>query len=407
MAGTVGGVLLLGLLLFDPVYRAEAQILIEPGPEHLFDPALSTSGVMRPVMSFVQEEQLSLATEILTGRSVAEEVAEKVGPVLIYPDAESDDPEVSSLDIAARRLRREIEVEPVGRSLLVAISFEHPDAATSSRVVNALVDAYLKRHTEIHQDVHLQSFFADQLSALEQKLATGREALTQFKQKHRISSSVSAEREELERRLLALKQAEATAEISQAEVRTRVGRLRYETAGRDRSRPASRILLLEALEKVQAELVAQEVELRALGERRRVQAEQIALVEQQLAEIGQIELPFMRLAEDQRIWEQQHALYVKKLRENEASEAMDQRGLASVRVVERAAAPKRPEKSPLGLALATCLVLGLVGGLGWIHTLELLSSTLDTADDVTRYLDVPVIAVIPEAKTQMEIEARG
>ena len=54
MAGTMGGVLLLGMLLFDPVYRAEAQILIEPGPEHLFDPALSTSGVMRPVMSFVQ-----------------------------------------------------------------------------------------------------------------------------------------------------------------------------------------------------------------------------------------------------------------------------------------------------------------------------------------------------------------
>jgi capsular polysaccharide biosynthesis protein len=69
---------------------------------------------------------------------------------------------------------------------------------------------------------------------------------------------------------------------------------------------------------------------------------------------------------------------------------------AGVTVIDRAITPRSPVKPKKKLNVAIGGFLGVFVGLGLVFVLEFLDTTLKSAEDVERWLELPVLGRIPE-----------
>jgi succinoglycan biosynthesis transport protein ExoP len=85
---------------------------------------------------------------------------------------------------------------------------------------------------------------------------------------------------------------------------------------------------------------------------------------------------------------------VSKIKESDIVESLD---TSNIRIVQQAAVPLEPVKPKKKLNLILSIIFGLMTGIGLSFFLEYLDQTLHTADDIEKYLDLPVLSVIPVA----------
>jgi capsular polysaccharide biosynthesis protein len=69
--------------------------------------------------------------------------------------------------------------------------------------------------------------------------------------------------------------------------------------------------------------------------------------------------------------------------------------LENITIIDEAVVPTRPISPRMNLNVAIAFVLGLMVALGLAFLLEYLDNTLKTADDVEKYLKLPVLASVP------------
>lgn len=74
----------------------------------------------------------------------------------------------------------------------------------------------------------------------------------------------------------------------------------------------------------------------------------------------------------------------------------------NVKIIDKAQVPDIPIKPKPKLNMAIASVLGIVIGVFLVFLLEYLDSTIQTPDDVERYLDLPVIGIIPMIEENKE-----
>lgn len=70
--------------------------------------------------------------------------------------------------------------------------------------------------------------------------------------------------------------------------------------------------------------------------------------------------------------------------------------IENVQIVDKAVIPDKPEKPKKLLNIAVAFVLGLMVGVGISFFIEYLDNTIKTPDDVEKYLQLPVLAVIQD-----------
>jgi uncharacterized protein involved in exopolysaccharide biosynthesis len=97
--------------------------------------------------------------------------------------------------------------------------------------------------------------------------------------------------------------------------------------------------------------------------------------------------------------------YFKRQEEARITEAMTGQSLVNVSVLDRAQTPLNPQSGVL-----FPLLMGIVGGLGLSTAMavgvEYLNRRLRFEDEVERYLELPVLAVIPELESADELIGR-
>jgi polysaccharide biosynthesis transport protein len=128
---------------------------------------------------------------ILSSRDIAEEVADAVGPERILGKSK----ETKDRNHAAAQIGKNLIVDPVPKSSVIALIYRNPDPTVVQPVLTAIVDAYLKKHVEVHRGlVTAGDFLSQETDQLRARLSQTEDELRKAKDQAGIVSIEDSKR---------------------------------------------------------------------------------------------------------------------------------------------------------------------------------------------------------------------
>jgi uncharacterized protein involved in exopolysaccharide biosynthesis len=436
----------IGTFVMRPTYEAKAQILVKIGRENLYIPPNATNS---QIINFNRDDQVNSEIELLKSRSLAEKVIKTIGPENIYKNMEYKD--------AVLTFQKSLSVEGIKKSDVIDVSFKHKDPETAALIVNTLVNAYLDEHLLVHKNPQSYNFFEDQAQMLKTKLEQSEMALETFKKQNAVTAlneqqklllkqiadlhtelnrTLSQEAETKNRILQIRQQLDKTPEtvaqgeeidhnpylISNLEARLVELQLKKKEL-RTKYRPQSRLVknvneeiqivqkklaeqekkrygksrmgLNTTYQRLQEELFKNQAEGKALAAKKDVQNAQLADYQKKLALLNQMEVKLNQLEQAVDVNRENYKLYLAKFEESRISDAMDNKKMANVSLMQSALIPLKPVSPKVLLNIVLSIFLGGFGGLGLAFFAEYLDDSLGKPEHVEKVLQLPVLASIP------------
>jgi len=346
-------------------------------------------------------------------------------------DPRPPDPNSDAYVNSVKSFVKHVDVSPVRRSNLVAISFYSRDPQAAARIANQLASTYIDQNLQVKWDetVKASDWLSTQLVGLKVKLEKSEDALQEYAQANAILF-VEEKRNLVNARLEELQQeyTKAQADRYQAEARNV---LVQEEKVQDLPGVLSNRLIqdlsvrLAELERDYAQLTAvvkpdypkaiqlkmQIDTLRAnLEQQKRALAHNVvdeyrsalarekylaAALERQKAEVNDIAAKSIQYNILKREVDTNKQLYeglLQRLKEAQVSAGLK---ASNLRVVDPAEVPKYPVRPRVVLNLALGLIFGLALGIGVAFFQEYLDKTLKSSDDVEQLLRLPSLGILP------------
>ena len=351
---------------------------------------------------------------------------------------------------AVEAFLKNVDAKPAGRSSIVQLSFRHENPELAARVVNLLSEMYLERHLGVQRNAERDAFFQEQSVALKDKLADSQEKIRILKQRHGITGSVEEERKIAIEQLVRLRKDVDATRSEEPHVQSRAAELRRQLARTTRA-PSKIEQMRETLTRLEiqenehalrmteqnptlislrmeiktlrqklndmgaeemygtstreslhanleAGVLRDEAEAKALRAREQAQSIKLAEYQRRLDALERIQPEFQRLLSQLHMDENNDRLYLTKFEESRIARAMDAQKITSVRVIEEAQPPKTPMDSQRNRKMLLGIVASAVAAVALAMWMHFLDDSFDSADDVERVLDLPVLAAIPEMK---------
>lgn len=426
----------------DPVVTANEQQPASFGPEN------------------VTEEQLNSEVELLKSEDVLRKVVLATGlhkqpEGLIGSWSERHDSETAeaAVERAASRLRRDLTVEPLHKSNVIDVVYESPDSGLAARVLNTLGDAYLEKHLEVHRVPGQFKFFdeqaehyAEELGAAEEKLRKGdmvspRAMLDSTLQKLNEFKAEQARTEaairETGRRISELRHEESQIpeRITTQVRKSDNGQLMQDLKGTLANLELKRVEMLAKYQptyRAVQDLDQQIAQTKAVIEREEhaplqdvtsdqnpaytwvgselakseadlvgMQARAAALgkitndLSTNAAQINREEISYEDMQRAAKTAEDNYLLYVRRREEARITEALDKNRIFNVAIAQRAFVPRVPDGSRWKYA-AMGLFFAVLAGVGVVVGAEYFDNSYRTPGEVLAYLNVPVLAAIPQ-----------
>jgi uncharacterized protein involved in exopolysaccharide biosynthesis len=353
-------------------------------------------------------------------------------------------------------IQRGLTVTPNPGTNGIQISFIGKDPKRAARLVNAITDVYIEHHNEVYGRGGLKHFYDGQLKRLEKQMKRAQTRLKRFMVKHNLvdleqeTRLLNADVIDQDKALKAHRAKIAATKRKLIEVDSQLAStpeqipfaeeyLSNPTLLTFKSKLADlevdRIKLLEQF--MPADRRVKDIEEQIAGLKAKAQAERERVLNKQTirhndlwAELARNRLSLQTLLADasarepsladrleasrarlgelrnerfalenlkQEADQKQYSydLYWKKQEEARVTEAMSDQSMVNVSIVDRAVPPLEPIN---GVLLP--LLLGIVGGLALATAtavaVEYLNRRLRFEEEVERYLELPVLAVIPD-----------
>lgn len=353
-------------------------------------------------------------------------------------------------EVAVTRLLKNIQAEAVGKSALINLTVKHEDPEMASNISNWLASLYIERHMGVQKNPKADAFLLGQFQNVKRRLWDSEEKLSTFKRRYIITGSVKDEQDLAIKQQVTSRTALNDTHSQLTEVASRMAQLRLQLANttqnpgntsifRDKLsslelqeaelalrlkaenpmlrsvREEMRLIRQKIAEQdtsksygntsakdgslfaqLQQELLRNEAEQKALRSREEAQAAKLREAEARLATLDQVAVEFSHLQQTQQADEQNHRLYQTKFEESRISSAMDAEKIASVRVVEPPRIPRVPIDSKTWLKIMAGILFGLLGGIALAFVAHAMNGRLETAEEVQRYLALPVLASVPQ-----------
>ena len=201
-------------LLRSPVFQAGTRINI---PEKI-KKGESTPPPNSPAH---QDITLQTAVEILQGNVLAEQVMTTIGTTKLFPDFERN--AKSREDLLSRALaafRQRLTVTPIKDTRIIQITFQHPDAEMSVRIVETLLKVFDNEYKKFHSPQ--EALHNEQLLLSLQKMHQTARALSMFRQNNRLL--VDEDRDKVTAQYDTLKKLLSTEQEAQDEQMTQLNR---------------------------------------------------------------------------------------------------------------------------------------------------------------------------------------
>jgi uncharacterized protein involved in exopolysaccharide biosynthesis len=438
-------------------YQAHMKILVRPGRADAPVSAQENAPLDLTRLA-ITEEELNSEVELLRDDEVLREVVEKNG--LGGRDwlhfLRLSEGREQRVERAARRLAKKLQVAPMKKTNLIAISYASDDPRQAAKVLQAVADAYLEKHTVVHRPSGEVHFFEQQTSESRRQLDDAKQALLQFSSSHGVVAA-SQERDLALQKLSELDASYHQTRIDLAETQQRVWELderlktlpeRTTTQVRTSDNPELLKALKSSLLDLQlkrtqlltkfepshrlvqevdqqiaqaqsaiasestspvrdettdkdahyewatSELQQAQVKLRALQARAAATGAQAGAYRALAQRLGDDAVAQEDLQSNAKAAEETYLLYAKKHEEARMADALDQRGIVNVAIAERPVVPALPNWSNWAV-----LVIGLAAagtaGTAAAFAADYLDPALRTPEDVMELLNIPVLASLP------------
>ncbi len=356
---------------------------------------------------------------------------------------------------AVRKLSKELNVEPVKKSDLIEVIYASRDPELAARVLNTLGNLYLAKHLAVHRPPGEFNFFQQQAAQYRKSLAALEVRLADFGRTQGVVAA-QAERDIALQKVNEFDAALGQTQAAIAGTAERIRALQAElalTPPRLSTQVRTSPQLLEqlksallTLELKRTELLGkfepgyplvQEVEAQIAQTRSAITAAEKAPVHEDTtdqnptyqwlsgelakakADLSTLQASAAATARlvrayrdkiqflDQKGFAQQdliraakaeeanYLLYLNKQEEARISDALDSKRISNVVIAEAATVPALPAHSP-GLFILLGGLLAIVVSAGSAFASDYLDPSFRTPDEVQEFLDVPVLAALPE-----------
>jgi uncharacterized protein involved in exopolysaccharide biosynthesis len=458
--GVSGSVFVLAVVyaFAGATYRAQVRVLVRRGRS---DPPVAAQENAPPDFSraAVTEEELNSEVELLKDDDVLRRVAEANDLAAhdwlrwLRPHEE----QAARVERAAKTLARRLDVEPIKKTNLIAVSYDASDPQMAAHVLQSLASVYLEKHMEVHRPGGQLHFFDQQTGESRRQLEEANKRLVSFTRNRGVVMAAQ-QRDLALQRVDELEASYQQTQVEMSETEDRVQELRSQLAKlpertTTQVRTADNPELLRALKASLLDLelkrtqlltkfepntrLVQEVEQQILQAKGAIAAEKLtplhdettdqnanyewARAELQKAQVQMkgleareattsahlagyrtlaLQLGGDAIVQDdltsrEKAAQENYLLYVKKREEARMGDALDQGGIVNVAIAEQPVVPALPVW-PAGAVVAAGLVAALMSGTGAAFAADHLDPALRTPEDVLACLEIPVLASLPE-----------
>jgi len=439
-------------------YRAQVRVLVRRGRA---DPPVTAQPNAPPDFSRVEvtEEELNSEVELLKDDDVLRRVVEANDLAShdwlrwLRPHEE----EAARIQRAAKKLAGRLDVEPIKKTNLIAVSYDAADPQMAAKVLQSLASIYLEKHTEVHRPRGQLQFFDQQTGESLRQLEEAREKLVVFTKSHGVVAAAQQRDLVLQR----MDEAEASygqTQIEMSETQQRVRELdtqlaklpeRATTQVRMADNPellralkASLLdlelkktqlltkfepthrLVLEAEQQIlqtkaaievekaspvraettdqdanhewaKAELQRAQVEMKGFEARESTTSAHLSAYRILARQLGEDAITQDDLISGEKAAQDNYLLYVKKREEARMGDALDEGGIVNVAIAEQPVVPALPVW-PAGAVILVGFVAALTLGGGAAFASDYLDPALRTPEEVLACLEIPVLASIPQ-----------
>jgi succinoglycan biosynthesis transport protein ExoP len=439
-------------------YRAEVRVLVRRGRA---DPPVTAQENAPPDFSRaeVTEEDLNSEVELLKDDDVLRRVvkANNLDAKDWLQWLRPREGQAARVERAAKKLAGRLEVEPIKKTNLIAVSYDAPDPQLAAQVLRSLAGVYLEKHMEVHRPGGQLHFFDQQTGESRRQLEEAKGELMEFTKSHgvvvaaqqrdlalqrlndveasyrhtQVEMSETQHRvQELEAQLARLPERTTTqvrtadnpellralkASLLDLELKRTQLLTKFEPSHRLVQEVEQQILQAEtaiAAEKLspvrdettdkdadhewaRAELQKAHVELKGLEARAAMTSAHLAAYRTLARQLGDDAITQDNLTSSEAAARENYLLYVKKREEARMGDALDEGGIVNVAIAEQPVVPPLP-LWPTGVVVLMGFAVALTSGTGAAFAADYLDPALRTPQEVLACLEIPVLASLPE-----------
>lgn len=348
-----------------------------------------------------------------------------------------DDPESGRINELLESLNEKITIEAVRDTRLLSISVQDKSPTSSADIANTLVKKYIEFNlsNRVESSKDNLAWLNNELYNLKKKLEDDERKFFEYKQQSKVFSMEGKQKvmdqkiaefnnqylatrnkgleldskiEEIERNLRSGGAAHVRSLISNPiidELYNKVMQLEIEHSGLSKvfgSKHPKIVLVRSDLDKSRAKLSSElnkevgnlKSERKVLRSREEVLQKTIEESEQDALQTSGQELQYSILQRNVNTSQNLYDALLSRVKESDILKTSD---TSNIRLVESARIPTDPVSPKKKRNILLSIILGLFGGAGLAFFFEYLDQSLRTEDDIVAYLDIPVLAVVPEA----------
>jgi uncharacterized protein involved in exopolysaccharide biosynthesis len=458
LSAIVGGAILY-VLFATPVYESSAALLMKINTQDMAAPDMLTNEESKNIVSSSSQAEQMLNSErlLLESEDVLRATLERLDPAYVYPDIArgETDSDVPLLDIAVRKLKKDLDVKVNQNSNVLLLNADNHNPVVAQKVLQMLITTFFDKQASITRDPRL-NFIEDTREALRKKSNEAQQALLDFKKEKGINSldaerdlmlkqrdsvqqslneaqaAMKSDQERLAelRKTLAGTPAEipltdendnAKTQIDQARARLTNAQARYDEARLnfaegnpelldakaqvDSARanfqeamqtPTSRVRtgVNQIYQNVSLNVVNTQSDMNGLAATIDEKTRQLQHISDRLGFLDSIEPELLDLQHRQDIALQDFKSYLERTEAAKIVDDLNRAGITSLGILQSPTFPYVPAKPRKALVVGLSLFVGLLAALGLCLLAEALDETISLPEQVESALELPLLLIL-------------